>query len=84
LPCSTLTTGSCTTWGGFDPDRDGSFETFADQEVYIRGIPADKVGWHIGASLIYTLGGARTVQDAPEPFLRANHNQRRTWFEYYR
>jgi hypothetical protein len=84
LPCSTLTAGSCTTWGGSDPDRDGSFETFADQEVYIRGIPADKVGWHIGANLIYTLGGARTVQDAPEPFLRANHNQRRTWFEYYR
>jgi hypothetical protein len=84
LPCTTLTAGSCTTWNGTDTDGDEKLESFSRQQIHIREIPAEKVGWHIGSNLMYTLGGARTVQDGPEPFIRASAHERRTWFERYR
>ena len=84
LPCATLTAGSCPTWNGTDTNADEKLESCSRQQINIREISAEKVGWDNGSNPIYTLGGARTVQHGPEPFIRASDHERRTLFERFR
>lgn len=63
FPCN-LDEGSCASVFGFDSDDDGAFETYDRYEIYVRGIPEDRLGWHVGAQM----AGMFPALEAPPPF----------------
>lgn len=60
----TVEEGSCATVFGFDTDGDGAFETYGRYEIYVRGIPSERLGWHVGAQMAGMFPGL----EAPSPF----------------
>jgi len=79
--CMDGDSGSCWVTRGADVDPDDALETYTNQTIHVEDVDVEALGWHVGHALGYTVTGAESDDQLPEPFRNADYEQRRNWYE---
>lgn len=82
-PCGDGDAGSCGLVYGSDPDGDRALEFYNRQEILLKDIDIDAMGWHVGYWLGFSIASADDRSELPKPFQDADYDDRRDWHEDY-
>ncbi|MFB6188942.1 MAG: hypothetical protein ABEI57_03585 [Halapricum sp.] len=72
--------GSCGLFYGKSTDSDSALEYYTEQDINITGIAPEKIGWHVGYWLGYSLANADSPDQLPPPFDEPQDDPRRSWW----
>lgn len=73
---------SCHSVRGLDLDGRGDINVYTEMDVALIGLDQATYGWHFGNSLATSLTGG-VEGDLPAPFVDADYEERRDWWEAY-